>query len=112
MISRSDASDTFSNAFDDARTFVAENDGENRFRVLSRQQVRVRVAQGSAYDSNAHLSGLRERHLHFLHDWAWEKTLEDCKTKSTRFESCDAIGSRIMVYEPKGVLAAHATARV
>lgn len=67
VVTDGNASHSLANALDDSRTFVAENDGEDRFRVLSREQVSVGVAQSSADDLHTDLASLRGSNLDFLH---------------------------------------------
>lgn len=67
VVSNGNASDALADALDDSRALVTQNDGENGLGVLSRQQVRVSVAQSGAHNLDANLSGLRGGYLDFLH---------------------------------------------
>ena len=111
VISSRNTGDALANAFDDARPLVTENDGEDRFRVLSRQQMRIRVAQGRAYDSNANLALLWGCDVDILHDCKEKRGSEGSKLENGPCKPWQATLAPILVYEPKGVLAAHATAR-
>ena len=68
VITNGNASDTLADAFDDSRTFVAENNGEDGFRILSRQQVGIGMAKSSANDLHTDLSSLRGGNFDFLND--------------------------------------------
>jgi hypothetical protein len=66
VIPRFNRGNTFTNAFDDTSSFMSKDNGENSFRILTTQGVRIRVAYARGDNFNSDLSRLRRGDFNFL----------------------------------------------